>query len=72
MDFPERITIGEKYGPAMSIYTQVEADRYFGACVRHAMRKGMSREQAEDAERANILYYAGYFSEEIRRRNDDV
>jgi hypothetical protein len=31
------ITIGEKYGPAMEIKAQAEADAYFEQCVEHCM-----------------------------------
>lgn len=66
--FPENITIGDKYGPAMKITEQAEADAYFEACVEHTMRFGHSRERAEEIERANIGYYGGYYDAETMAR----
>jgi hypothetical protein len=62
------ITIGEKYDPAMRITDQAEADAYFEQCVAHTMSFGKSREEAEQIERANLGYYAGYSSDDTRRR----
>lgn len=65
----EGITIGEKYGPAMEIAEQAEADAYFEECVTHTMERfDKSREEAETVERANLGYYAGYYSDETRER----
>lgn len=66
---PEKMTIGEKYDPAMQITEQAEADAYFQLCVDHSMtyhRK--TREEAEALERTNLGYYAGYGSNETRSR----
>ena len=68
MEFPDKITIGEKYGPAMEITDQTEVDAYFEACVEHCMRFDRSREEAEEIERANLGYYAGYRDFETRQR----
>lgn len=68
IDLPERITYGDKYGPAMKITDQAEADEYFDLCVRHAMRFGKSREEAEQIERNNLGYFAGYYDNETRFR----
>lgn len=58
---PTTISIGEKYGPAMTITDQAEADVYFELLVEHSMRGGKrSREEAEKIERMNLGYYAGY------------
>lgn len=66
---PSRITIGDKYGPAMKIADQTEADAYFARCVEHTMQfVGGSREEAERIERINLGYYAGYYDEETRKR----
>lgn len=66
---PDKITIQEKYAPAMEILTQPEADEYFAAMVEHMLRRGVaSREKAEDIERANLGYYAGYYGAETRAR----
>ena len=40
MELPEKLTIGDKYDPAMKIEDQAEADEYFEACVQHQMRFG--------------------------------
>lgn len=61
-------TIGDLYGPAMKITNQDEADEYFAALVRRAMRRGLNREPAEAQERSNLGYYAGYYDAETRER----
>ena len=68
MDFPSVITIGDKYRPAMEITDQSEADDYFERCVRHCMRHGSSRSDAEKIERSNLGYFAGYYGHETRDR----
>ena len=68
MKFPEQITIGDKYRPAMEIEDSVEAAEYFEACVEHCMRFGASREEAEKIQRANLGYYAGYYNQETQER----
>ena len=65
---PDKITIGDKYDPAMKITDQAEADRYFEACVEHSMRRGKTRGEAEQLERSNLGYYAGYYDHETRER----
>lgn len=62
------ITIGQKYGPAMTITDQMEADLYFQECVTHAMAHGRERDEAVAIERANLGYYAGYYDRETRER----
>lgn len=66
--FPKIITIGEKYGPAMEITDQTEADEYFERCVEHSMTFGHDRAKAEQIERSNLGYYAGYYDTETRAR----
>jgi hypothetical protein len=61
-------TIGEKYGPAMMISDQAQADAYFEQCVQHSIRCGNSREAAVLIERKNLAYYAGYYDNEVRER----
>lgn len=66
---PEKMTIGEKYMPAMTITDQAEADAYFQRMVDHSMtyhRK--TREEAEALERANLGYFAGYYDADTRKR----
>ena len=63
------ISIGEKYGPAMEITEQADADAYFEECVRHSMEHfGKTRTEAEELERTNLGYYAGYYGSETRDR----
>lgn len=64
----KKITHGDKYGPAMKITDQKEAEAYFEECVEHCMSFGNSREQAEDIERQNFGYWAGYYDHETRLR----
>ena len=66
MRFPDRVTIGEKYKPAMEITDQAEADAYFEDLVDHMMRMGNDRATAESIERQNLGYFAGYYDEGVR------
>jgi len=52
----------------MKITDQKEADTYFKECVEHSMSFGNSHEQAEDIERQNLGYFAGYYDHETRLR----
>lgn len=71
---PDRISYGAKYGPAMSLTDQAEADAYFEACVEHMQRmlaaegKPADRAEAERVERTNLGYWAGYYDDETRAR----
>lgn len=65
---PHTITMGDKYGPAMTMADQAEADAYFERLVQHGMEWGNDRAEAERIERANLGYYAGYYSHETRAR----
>jgi hypothetical protein len=62
------ISIGDKYGPAMEMTAQEEADAYFEECVQHTMGFDKSREEAERIERESLGYYAGYYDAETRER----
>lgn len=67
--FPEKITYGDKYGPAMDITDEHEAQAYFEKCVRHCMQFfEKTREEAEQIERFNLGYYSGYYSKEVAAR----
>ncbi len=66
--FPDKMTIGDKYKPAMRITSQDVADEYFVACVEHGMRFGKTRQEAEEIERSNLGYIAGYYDTETRIR----
>lgn len=63
-----KITIGEKYRPAMKIEDQEEADAYFEECVQHSIECGRTRAEAEEVERSNLGYFAGYYDHETRLR----
>lgn len=66
---PDKITIGDKYGPAMAMTDQAEADAYFEACVEHAMRfNGNDAAAAKKVEKQNLGYCAGYYGTETRER----
>lgn len=68
-ELPEKMTYGEKYGPAMEMTDPTEASAYFEKCVRHAMKyHGSTREEAEQNEKGNLGYYAGYYGNETRQR----
>jgi hypothetical protein len=66
--FPDHVTLGDKYGPAMEVRTQGEADAYLEKCVEHTMRHGKSREEATKIELANIGYWTGYYDRETVER----
>lgn len=68
MPIKDPITVGEKYRPAMEITDQATADAYFEKCVRHSMRHGRTRPEAEKIERTNLAYFAGYYDDGIRER----
>jgi hypothetical protein len=72
---PDDADNGQKYGPAMEIVSQWEADAYFDALVDHQMRWSaryrplrQTREEAENHERSNLGYYSGYYSHDVRAR----
>ncbi len=67
-EFPHDVKYGDKYGPAMEITEQADADAYFDKCVRHMMSRGKTRTEAEKTERGNLGYYAGYYSAETGAR----
>lgn len=66
--FPKVIAYGDKYDPAMKITDPDEAKAYFDLCVRHAMTFDKTREEAEEMERINIGYWAGYYGREVAER----
>ena len=68
-EFPDKMTAGELYGPAMELQTQAEADEYFARLVRRCRRcLGKSQQEAEATERQNLGYWAGYYGCETRFR----
>lgn len=65
----DKITMGDKYEPAMKITDQAKADAYFAECVQHNMRVGKnSREETEKIEKINLGYFAGYYDHDTRLR----
>jgi hypothetical protein len=63
------MTIGEKYGPAMDVSTEIEAREYFEKLVQHSMKvANRTREDAEWLEKTNIRYYSGYYDQQTRER----
>lgn len=66
---PDRLTIGEAYGPAMKITDPAEAKAYFDALVERNMRvSGNDRTKAEIIERSNLGYFSGYCDRETAER----
>jgi len=65
---PMQITLGDKYGPAMRLETQKDADAYFERLVAHCMAHGSPRDDAERIERENLGYFAAYYGDETRAR----
>lgn len=57
-----------KYGPAMRVRTQQQADRYLQECIEHrlALSPGLSAELAEAVERQQILYYLAHCDDVVR------
>lgn len=68
-DLPDKLTVGEAYGPAMKIQDQAEATAYFEKLVQRRLR--LFTEERPDAEcviRKDLGYYAGYYDAETRER----
>ena len=73
MELPKDLTIGDAYGPAMEITEQAKATEYFQALVDRQMQHfGRNREAAEEVERINLGYYAGYYDHETRVRVESL
>jgi hypothetical protein len=67
-DLSQDASCEEKYDPAMAITDQAEADVYFERLIRHNMRFGTTRAEAETIERENLGYWAGYCDNGTRER----
>lgn len=66
---PNKMTIGDKYRPAMNITDSNEAKEYFEALVEHNLRMSdHTREEAVEIEKSNLGYFAGYYNNETRER----
>lgn len=74
MKLEGKLTIREKYGPAMEITDRAEAEEYFKACVEHMMDNNpqMSQEEAIKIEKSNLGYFAGYCDQETRERVESL
>jgi hypothetical protein len=69
IELPEHMTIGEAYAPAMEMTDAQKAAEYFEALVRRDMKYfGKSRQEAEQMERGNLGYFAGYYDSATRER----
>lgn len=69
MQLPDKMTIGEAFGPAMAITEQAAADEYFDALVERNIRVfGQTRERAEADTKSSLGYYAGYYDNATRER----
>jgi hypothetical protein len=53
---------------AMRAVTQEHADEIFAALIEESMASGVDRESAEDIQRSNLGYTAGYYDAETRER----
>jgi len=63
------MTYGDKYAPAMLLKTKKAAQQYLEMCVEHHMRlSNHTKEEAEKIEKANLGYWAGYYSHSTRER----
>lgn len=69
---PKKITIGDKYGPAMKINELTEAKAYLAKCIEHSMLWGNTYDEAVAIEKSNIGYYAGYYSIETQKRVEEL
>lgn len=58
-------TLSDRYGPAMTITDQAAADTYFKKLVEES---GFSGPKAEEMERDNLGYFAGYYDNNTRER----
>ena len=65
-------TYGEMYGPAMEITDQAQADEYFASLVAEVTAAGKTQVEAETLVRTNLGYWAGYYSEGVRKRVEDL
>lgn len=71
-ELPDKCTMGDKYRTACEkVKTKEQADVWFEIIVKHNMTHSdppHSREQAEDIERQNIGYFAGYYDSDVAQR----
>ena len=75
---PIDITLSEKYGPALKAQTKEEADAYLQLCIHHNLdvceKDGVERtyDEAEQIEKDNIAYWAGYYSRDDMKRMEEL
>lgn len=59
----------DAYSKAMNTQTQAEADVYLAALIdRNVANTELSRKEAQEVERSNLAYWAGYCDNETRER----
>lgn len=57
------------YREAMKVRTQDEANKFFECLVQSCMEKRQcERKEAEEIQRLNLGYFAGYYGEDVRAR----
>jgi hypothetical protein len=65
----EPLTYGQILGPAMSVKTEDEANRYLEAMIQHNMRLfSQSRGEAQRIALANVGYWTGYSDHQTAKR----
>ena len=71
---PNRMTIREKYDPAMAVTTPGEALEYLAALITRYQRvvPGASEAEAREVEENNVGYWTGYLSREERARLEEL
>ncbi len=69
----DKCTFREKYQLAMEMTSQAQATEYFEELVKHNMaNSNHTREEAINIEKNNIGYFAGYYSNEVRARVEEL
>jgi hypothetical protein len=65
----EKLTVGEILKPAMEITKQEVADEYLRDYISYIVKNSdVSIEKATDIAKENLAYWAGYYSDDVRRR----
>ena len=67
-------TLGDRYGQAMEIQTQIEADQWLEVLIAYewggleASEQWATREHVESVVRSNLSYYSGYYPKSTQER----
>lgn len=69
----QNVSVEDKYGPAMEIVAQDQADAYFEQCIGNTMAwdfcvVAVSRLEAERIERGNLRYFSERYNQEVQSR----